>query len=85
MTNTISFTNVAQKMAHLQSLVNIPSINPKAYDEDAEYFRLDFIDHPSYGVGFVEEVLSNRDVNVFFMTGPRIIEHRKFLHDKIAN
>lgn len=85
MINTISFENVDEKMAHLQSLVNIPSINPKAYDEDAEYFRLDFIDHPSYGVGFVEEVLSDREINVFFMSGPRIIDHRKFLHNKIAN
>ena len=85
MINSISFENVDEKIAHLQSLVNIPSINPKAYDEDAEYFRLDFIDHPEYGVGFVEEVLSDKDVNVFFSSGPRIIVHRKFLHEKIAN
>jgi hypothetical protein len=85
MINTISFENVDEKIAHLQSLVNIPSINPKVYDEDEEYFRLDFIDHPEYGVGFVEEVLNNREVNVFFSSGPRMIEHRKFLHDRIAN
>jgi len=85
MINTSSFENTDEKMAHLQSLVNIPSINPKAYDEDAEYFRLDFINHPSLGLGFVEDVLSDREINVFFMNGGSIIEHQKFLHDKIAN
>jgi len=85
MINTISFENIDEKIAHLQGLVNIPSINPKDYDEDMEYFRLDFINHPSYGVGFVEEVLSNKEINVFFINGPKIIEHRKFLHDKISN
>ncbi|MBC98734.1 MAG: hypothetical protein CME63_13375 [Halobacteriovoraceae bacterium] len=85
MINTISFANVDEKMAHLQSLVNIPSINPKTYDEDVEYFRLDFINHPEFGVGFVEEVLSEKEINVFFSSGPRMIEHKKYLHGKIAN
>ena len=85
MINSISFDNVAEKIAHLQSLIDIPSINPKVYDEDVEYFRLDFINHPDFGVGFVEEVLNEKEVNVFFTSGVRNIEHRKYLHRKMAN
>lgn len=84
MINRINFENVDEKTAHLQSLVNIPSINPKSYDQDAEYFRLDFIDHPDYGVGFVEEVVDEHSIKVFFNDGEQVVAHRDFLQQKIS-
>lgn len=84
MVNKISFENIDEKMSHLQSLINIPSIRPKIYDGDSEYFRLDFIDHPEFGVGFVEEVIGEYELKVFFASGTQIISHRDFLQKKVC-
>ena len=71
-------------MAHLNSLTSIPSINPKKYDENNEYQKMDFIEHSEFGVGFVEEVMSINEIKVFFPTGTRILFQKKYL-DKTIN
>ena len=45
MVGTIRFTNQEEKLNHLRSLQNIPSINPKSYDPNGEFNRLDYIVH----------------------------------------
>lgn len=79
MTRHIEFENVEQKLAHLSSLVSIPSINPKAYNEDAEYQKMDFIEHNIYGVGFVEEIVSKNEIRVFFPVGEKVLSQKNYL------
>lgn len=64
-----------KKSEHLRSLMGIPSINPRPYDPTEEYARLDFIDHPDHGVGFVLESVSKSRIRVFFQSGEREVDH----------
>jgi hypothetical protein len=79
MIHHIEFENVEQKLAHLSSLESIPSINPVAYDEDSEYQKMDFIEHGTFGAGFVEEVVSNHEIRVFFPVGEKLLTQKKYL------
>jgi hypothetical protein len=84
MVGTIRFNNLEEKLSHLQSLINIPSINPKSYSSDGEYYRLDFISHESFGLGFVEEVISEGEVKVFFSSGERILKQKSFISQRVV-
>ncbi len=81
MVHSIKFETDADRINHLQSLKNIPSINPKDYDPSSEYFRLDFIKHPKFGVGFVEEVVGSREIKVFFEGGTQTLAHKSYLRE----
>ena len=81
MVNQIKFETDADRINHLQSLKNIPSINPKDYSPVGEYYRLDFINHPTFGLGFVEEVLNNQRIKVFFTEGIQELDHKSFLKE----
>lgn len=83
MVGMIRFTNLEEKLSHLKSLQNIPSINPKNYDPEGEYYRLDYLSHDDFGVGFVEEVLSETEVKVFFTSGERVLSQKSFLQQKV--
>lgn len=78
----IKFETDADRINHLQSLKNIPSINPKDYSPVGEFYRLDFISHPKFGLGFVEEVLANQQIKVFFTEGIQVLEHKSYLKEK---
>ena len=54
-------------MAHIKGLLALPSIQARPYDPAAEYDRLDYIDHPQYGPGFVDEIISDQLMTVFFL------------------
>lgn len=79
--NQIKFETDADRINHLQSLMNIPSINPKDYSPSGEFYRLDFIKHPSFGLGFVEVVLSNQEIKVFFTEGSKVLEQKSYLKE----
>jgi hypothetical protein len=79
MVNTMTFRSFEDKIAHLESLNSIPSINPKAYNENDEYQRLDFIEHPQHGNGFVVEVLGKKEFRAFFSKGLEVLTQRGFL------
>lgn len=79
MVNMIKFENKQEKLSHLASLTSIPSINPKNYDENSEYNRLDFIKHPEHGFGFVEEVIDDQNVMAFFKTGAVKLNQKAYL------
>ena len=79
MLNELKLVGNSEKVEHLESLVSIPSINPKMYDINDEYFRLDFISHDDYGVGFVEEVMNKFQVRIFFPEGERILSQCSYL------
>jgi hypothetical protein len=79
MVNQIQFTTKEEKKSHLNSLIRIPSINPRPYNQDDEYARLDFILHPQYGAGFVEEIVGDNQVRVFFEEGERTVFQKKYL------
>lgn len=78
MVNEIKLDSEDQKRAHLNSLISIPSIRPRKYEQTSSYDRLDFIDHPEHGMGFVDRVLSSNEISVFFNTGPNVILHTGF-------
>ena len=83
MVNQYSPEGTQDKMSHLQSLLNIPSINPKDYLDTEKYSRLDFIRHPQFGQGYVSEVVDENTLKVFFQDGSeRILGMRS---DKILN
>lgn len=75
----IRLNEVSEKLAHLQSLESIPSINPRKYDANETYLKLDFIEHDNFGKGFVTEVLGEDKIKVFFAKGEETIEHRNAL------
>lgn len=79
MVNQIKFENIEQKLAHLNSLMTIPSINPKKYDDNEEYQKMDFIEHPEFGVGFIEEIVSKSEVRAFFPSGEKMLTQKKYL------
>lgn len=83
MVNTIKFETEEDKVNHLQSLTNIPSINPRSYDPDDEYHRLDFIMHPQHGVGFVEEIVSQTEVRAYFKSGEVVLAQKNYLKNKV--
>lgn len=85
MVNTITFDSIEDKLNHLKSLEKIPSINPRVYNEDDEYYRLDFISHPQFGTGFIEEILSDTEIKVFFPHGVEVLGQKSYLiHHKIS-
>ncbi|MCP4912392.1 MAG: hypothetical protein GY909_04680 [Oligoflexia bacterium] len=75
----IRLNEVSEKLAHLKSLESIPSINPRKYDANETYLKLDFIEHANFGRGFVTEVLSEDKIKVFFANGEETIDHRNAL------
>jgi len=75
----IKFESRDEKLRHFASLTNIPSINPRDYDEDAEYTRLDFIKHPEFGFGFVEEVIDDSSLVAFFQTGEVTLNQKAYM------
>lgn len=79
MVNTMNFETNESKIAHLDSLNSIPSINPKVYDVNSEYQRLDFIEHPEFGNGFVTEVIGKKEFEAFFSKGLQLLKQRDFL------
>lgn len=81
MVNMIKFDTVEEKLAHLASLTNIPSINPKKYSPDNEYHRLDFISHSEFGLGFIEEVLNDGELLAFFSKGNIRLSQKSYLKE----
>ncbi len=81
MMSTIKFETEQDKVNHLQSLKNIPSINPKIYNQDDEYNRLDFIKHSEMGIGFVEEIISDSEIRVFFASGVVTLPQKSYLNN----
>tara|TARA_R110002072_G_scaffold534_5_gene3753 strand:+ start:10062 stop:10304 length:243 start_codon:yes stop_codon:yes gene_type:complete len=67
-----------EKLAHLKSLETIPSINPRIYDPSESYSKLDFINHKTYGTGFVVEVLDGNKIRVFFESGEKIVDQKTY-------
>ena len=78
MVNQFQLENKEEKLAHLESLQRIPSINPRKYDASEGYQRLDYIDHNEFGIGFVEEVVDRKTIKVFFPVGEQVLAQRKF-------
>lgn len=81
MVNMMNFETEEDKKSHLQSLKNIPSINPRVYNQDDEYNRLDFIKHSTMGVGFVEEIISDSEIKVFFASGVTTLPQKNYLNN----
>ena len=79
MVHQIKFESVEQKLAHLNSLMTIPSINPKKYDENEEYQKMDYIEHAEFGIGFIEEIISKHEVRAFFPVGEKVLKQKKYL------
>ena len=79
MVGMIKFTSIEEKLNHLQSLKNIPSINPRDYDPESEYHRLDYISHQEFGIGFIEEVVDEMNVKAFFSSGEKVLQQKAFL------
>lgn len=79
MVNTMKFETKKDKLNHLASLTKIPSINPKLYDENSEYARFDFIKHPEFGCGFVEEIIDNSSLIAFFQRGEVTLTQKAYL------
>lgn len=79
MINRIKFNTKEDKLNHLKSLNSIPSINPKEYDENCEYYRLDFIYHPQHGCGFIEKIISDSRFVAFFEEGEIELSQKAYL------
>ena len=72
MSFNLDFKNIEEKKIHLDSLIDIPSINPGKYDSRIKYNRLDFLVHDQFGPGFVDTVLSTHEISVFFAHGVEV-------------
>ena len=57
------------KISHIKGLVELPSVKARPYDPSESYDRLDYIEHPLYGPGFVDEIISDTVIAVFFLNG----------------
>lgn len=83
MSFNLDFQNPREKKLHLDSLINIPSINPEKYDSNTRYQRLDFLIHDKFGPGFVDEIINPYEISVFFAHGVEVLDHN--LLDVIAS
>ena len=79
MIHRIRLDSEQDKLEHLNSLLAIPSINPKDYNEDGDYQRMDFIMHAEYGAGFITEILSNQEVKAFFPCGEKTLSQKQYI------
>ena len=61
------FKDKKAKLSHIKGLISLPSIKPVPYNPAETYDRLDYIDHPEYGLGFVDEIISDNSMMVFFL------------------
>jgi hypothetical protein len=80
MSFNLNFRNSEERKVHLESLIDIPSINPGRYDSRTRYNRLDFLIHDKFGPGFVDEVMNSDEIVVFFAHG-----HEKLIHNQPKN
>lgn len=71
----LNFKSPEEKKTHLESLIDIPSINPGRYDSRTKYNRLDFLIHDEFGPGFVESVSQTNEIKVFFSHGVETLPH----------
>ena len=67
MLSEFKFKNRDAKISHIKGLIALPSIKARAYDPSEAYDRLDYIDHPEHGPGFVDEIISDQAIAVFFL------------------
>ena len=63
------FESLEDRRLHLSGLIDIPSINPRPYDDQRTYNRLDSIVHPFHGAGFVDRIIDAQHISVFFAHG----------------
>lgn len=54
-----------------------PKVPPKPYIMTAEFTAEDIIDHPTFGKGFISELIEPNKLRVFFEDGEKILIHKR--------
>lgn len=76
MSKVSELRNKTQKKNYLNELI-AAGITPLAYSMKSNFELGDFIEHPKFGVGFVESVVSDDKVQIFFMGESKLLLQNK--------
>lgn len=66
-----------QKKKYLKELMDAEAIRPEVYNIKNSYEVGDFVNHPKYGDGFVEEIMTETKMRIFFIDSERVFIHSK--------
>jgi hypothetical protein len=55
-----------EKKKYLDALINEDSVVPKVYNMKNDHEIGEFISHPKFGLGFIEKMVGQKKVLVFF-------------------
>lgn len=70
-------TKSEKSMNHWQDLCDHSPSNSQPYSIKTKFIVGDKIDHPKFGLGFVESLLEGDKVNILFKTGEKTLVHNK--------
>jgi hypothetical protein len=72
-----SLRTKTQKKKYLKELMEAEAIRPEVYDIKKSYEVGDFVNHPKYGDGFIEEIMTETKMRIFFIDSERVFIHSK--------
>lgn len=77
MSRVQSLRTKTQKKKYLKELMEAEAIRPEVYDIKKSYEVGDFVNHPKYGDGFIEEIMTETKMRIFFIDSERVFIHSK--------
>lgn len=75
--SSVRETKSEQKLSHWQNLFDTSTVGALAYSIKNKFVVGDKIDHPKFGIGFVESLLEGDKVNILFKGGEKTLVHNK--------
>lgn len=66
-----------QKKKYLKELIDAEAIRPEPYNIKTNYEVGNFVHHPKYGDGFVEELMTESKMKIFFLDSERVFMYNK--------
>ena len=72
-----SLRTKTQKKKYLKELIDAEAIRPEDYDISKSYEIGDFVNHPKYGDGFIEEIMTETKMRIFFLDSERVFIHSR--------
>ena len=69
----MKWKNKKEKMEYLSNLINTPLLDATTYSKFGNHETGDFVSHQKFGLGFIQKVISNTRIEVFFNDSEKIL------------
>lgn len=73
MKRIISWKNKTAKREHLRALINDVNIEAISYNKNQNHNVGDYINHFKFGFGFIQKIINNTKVEVFFEDSEKVM------------